>query len=115
MAHERGSHLLQDPNAPFDPNNYTKSGTYDQTGGTIDVGGSLSLTAGRDIFAQGTQVNAGGAINLKAEGDISITTALKGSEFKFKFQYTSSSLSGLCKKLPLLLFIYKQVGILKWN
>jgi filamentous hemagglutinin len=46
MAHERGSHVLQDPNAPFDPNNYTKSGTYDQTGATIDVGGSLSLSAG---------------------------------------------------------------------
>ena len=66
MAHERGSHVLQDPNAPFDPNNYTKCGTYDQTGGTIDVGGSLSLTAGRDIFAQGTRVNAGGGIDLRA-------------------------------------------------
>ena len=99
MADERGSHVLQDPNAPFDPNNYTKSGTYDQTGGTIDVGGSLSLTAGRDIFAQGTQVNAAGAIKLKADRDVSIITALKGTEFESKSQYTSSSMWGLGKTI----------------
>ena len=37
MVHERGSRALQGPSAPFDPNNYSKSGTYDQTEGTINA------------------------------------------------------------------------------
>lgn len=87
-AQERGSQLIENPNK-FDKNgnridkdNYARSGTYDQTGGTMNIGGSLTMSAGNDFVAQGTQINAGGGVNISAGHDASITTAQKGSYYE---------------------------------
>jgi filamentous hemagglutinin len=87
-AQERGSQLIESKDK-FDKDgqrinkdNYARSGTYDQTGGTLNIGGSLNMTAGNDFAAQGTQINAGGNVNISAGHDASITTAQKGSYYE---------------------------------
>jgi filamentous hemagglutinin len=56
-------------------------GTYDQTGANISVGGGLSMSAGNDFYAQGTQINAG-SVSVSAGRDATITNALKGSFYE---------------------------------
>lgn len=56
-------------------------GTYDQTGANISVGGGLSMSAGNDFVAQGTQINAG-SVSVSAGRDATITNALKGSFYE---------------------------------
>jgi hypothetical protein len=54
---------------------------YNQTGVSIDVGGSLKASAGKNLFAQGVNANVGGATSLSAVGDMQLTTALNGNHW----------------------------------
>jgi hypothetical protein len=87
-AQERGSQLIEDKNkfnpdgSRIDTKNYSRSGTFDQTGGTMNIGGNLSMSAGNDFVAQGTQINAAGGVNITAGNDATITTAQKGSYYE---------------------------------
>ncbi len=87
-AQERGSQLIEDKNkfnpdgSRIDTKNYSRSGTFDQTGGTMNIGGNLDMSAGNDFVAQGAQINAAGGVNITAGNDATITTAQKGSYYE---------------------------------
>ena len=87
-AQERGSQLIEDKNkfnpdgSRIDTKNYSRSGTFDQTGGSMNIGGNLDMSAGNDFVAQGTQINAAGGVNISAGNDATITTAQKGSYYE---------------------------------
>ena len=48
----------------------------------MNIGGNLSMSAGNDFVAQGTQINAAGGVNITAGNDATITTAQKGSYYE---------------------------------
>ena len=69
----------------IDPNNKDNSlsfGTYDQTGTNLNVGGSLSLSAGNDFYSQGAQVSAGAGISVHAGSKALSVTAKHGSFYE---------------------------------
>jgi filamentous hemagglutinin len=48
----------------------------------MNIGGSLDMSAGNDFVAQGTQINAGGGVNITAGHNATVTTAQKGSYYE---------------------------------
>ncbi|MBK7027068.1 MAG: hemagglutinin repeat-containing protein [Polaromonas sp.] len=50
-----------------------------ETGGSMNIGGNLSMSAGNDFVAQGTQINAAGGVNITAGNDATITTAQRAA------------------------------------
>jgi filamentous hemagglutinin len=77
--------------------NSLKYGTYDQTGANISVGGGLSMSAGNDFYAQGTQINAG-SISVSAGRDATITNAQKGSFYESSLIRKEKTWGGLGSK-----------------
>jgi hypothetical protein len=74
-----------------------ENSTYNQTGVSIDVGGSLSASAGGNLVAQGVNANVGGSTSLSAGGDMQLTTALNGHVNTFNFFNRYKNSGGLVK------------------
>jgi filamentous hemagglutinin len=74
-----------------------ENSTYNQTGVSIDVGGSLKASAGGNLFAQGVNANVGGSTSLSAGGDMQLTTALNGHVNTFNFFNRYKNSGGLVK------------------
>jgi filamentous hemagglutinin len=70
----------------------SENSTYRQTGVNINVGGSLSASAGGNLVAQGVNANVGGSTSLSAVGNMQLTTALNGhiNTFDFLNRYRDS-------------------------
>ena len=74
-----------------------ENSTYNQTGVDIQVGGSLSASAGKNLVAQGVNANVGGSTNLSAGKDMQLTTALRGHVNTFDFYNKYKSAGDLLK------------------
>ena len=74
-----------------------ENSTYNQTGVNINVGGSLSASAGGNLVAQGTNADVGGSTRLSAGGDMSLTTALSGHVQSYNFFNRYKTSGGLIK------------------
>lgn len=74
-----------------------ENSTYNQTGVDIQVGGSLSASAGKNLVAQGVNANVGGSTSLRAGKDMQLTTALKGHVNSFDFYNKYKSAGDLLK------------------
>jgi len=77
----------------WDKDNWLKQSVTQQTGSEITGGGSVLMTAARDVNAQAATGTAGGSLTVGADRDIHITTATESSEFESKHKYTSSDFS----------------------
>ncbi|ACU89621.1 hemagglutinin repeat-containing protein [Desulfomicrobium baculatum] len=51
---------------------------------TVEVGGSVNISAGQDVAVHGSHVSAGADVNLEAGRDVSITAATDGYDYYFK-------------------------------
>lgn len=63
----------------------------------INVGGSLSASAGQNLVAQGVNANVGGSTSLRAGKDMQLTTALRGHVNSFEFYNKYKSAGDLLK------------------
>ena len=75
----------------------SETSTYNQTGVDINVGGSLSASAGKNLIAQGLNANVGGATSLSAAENLQLTTALNGYVNTFDFFNRYKNSGGLVK------------------
>lgn len=80
------------------------SGEWQQAlGSELNAGGNVSLAAGRDITAQGSQVTAAGAARGLAEGDINFKAATTTNNTHLKANSRTSSISSRRQEERLLL------------
>ncbi|REG14319.1 two-partner secretion domain-containing protein, partial [Roseateles depolymerans] len=61
--------------ATFDANNHLQQGRTQQVGTSLEAKGTVLLSAGQDLTAQGASVNSAGAVQLNAARDVQLVAA----------------------------------------
>ncbi|WP_353400405.1 hemagglutinin repeat-containing protein [Hydrogenophaga sp. 5NK40-0174] len=78
LAYDTGRRIYaQSSEGARGPKWRSEDSTFNQTGTKLNIGGGLSISAGKNIVAQGVQGNIGGGASLRAGESISLSAAQK--------------------------------------
>lgn len=73
-------------------NNYARAEASDETGTQISSGGNATFVAGNDLNARAANVQAGGLLQIQAEGDVTIESGESTRSSETSSSYSDSSL-----------------------
>ncbi|WP_353396085.1 filamentous hemagglutinin N-terminal domain-containing protein, partial [Hydrogenophaga sp. 5NK40-0174] len=95
LAYDTGRRIYaQSSEGARGPKWRSEDSTFNQTGTKLNIGGGLSISAGKNIVAQGVQGNIGGGASLRAGENISLSTAQNGHVRSFEYSHKYDTWGG---------------------